>query len=217
MFEDGTDIFFARQQVAERLAQVGSQLPTGVEPELGPIATGLGEIFLYTLSADASARKQDGTHWTPTDLRTLQDWVVRPQLRTTPGVTEINTIGGYLRQIHITPDPAKLAAYGFTLQDIVAAVARNNQNVGAGYIERFGQQYLVRVPSQVQDLQELEQIVLDRRDGVPIRLRDVAAVGEGPELRTGAATQNGARSCSARSSCSSARTAEPWHARRHSG
>lgn len=191
VFEDGTDIFFARQQVSERIAQIGSQLPPGLEPELGPIATGLGEIFLYTLSAEPDARKQDGTAWTPTELRTLQDWVVRPQLRTTPGVTEINTIGGYQRQIHITPDPAKLAAYGFTLQDIVAAVARNNQNVGAGYIERFGQQYLVRVPSQVQDLHELEQIVLDRRDGVPIRLRDVAAVGEGPELRTGAATQNG--------------------------
>jgi cobalt-zinc-cadmium resistance protein CzcA len=191
VFEDGTDIFFARQQISERIAQIESQLPSGVEPELGPIATGLGEILLYTLSAKPDARKEDGTEWTPTDLRTLQDWVVRPQLRTTPGVTEINTIGGYLRQIHITPDLAKLAAYGFTLQDIVAAVARNNQNVGAGYIERFGQQYLVRVPSQVQDLGELEQIVLDRRDGVPIRLRDVASTGEGPELRTGAATQNG--------------------------
>jgi heavy metal efflux system protein len=191
VFEDGTDIYFARQQVAERIAQIASQLPTGIQPELGPIATGLGEIFLYTLAAQPQARKQDGTEWTPTDLRTLQDWVVLPQLRTTPGVTEINTIGGYLRQIHITPDTAKLAAYGFTLQDIVAAVARNNQNVGAGYIERFGQQYLVRVPSQVQDVQELEQIVLDRRDGVPIRVRDVASIGEGPELRTGAATQNG--------------------------
>jgi len=191
VFEDGTDIFFARQQVAERIAQVESQLPSGIEPELGPIATGLGEIFLYTLSAQPNALKEDGTEWTPTDLRTLQDWVVRPQLRTTPGVTEINTIGGYLRQIHITPDTALLAAYDLTVQDIVAAVASNNRNVGAGYIERFGQQYLVRVPSQVRDVAELEQIVLDRRDGVPIRLRDVASIGEGSELRTGAATQNG--------------------------
>lgn len=191
VFEDGTDIYFARQQVSERIAQAKSQLPAGLEPELGPIATGLGEIFLYTVKADAAARKNDGSAWTPTDLRTLHDWIVKPQLRTTPGVTEVNTIGGYLRQIHITPSPAKLAAFGFTLQDLVEAVVRNNQNVGAGYIERFGQQYLVRVPSQVQDVSELEQIVLARRDGVPIRVKDVAEIGEGPELRTGAATENG--------------------------
>jgi cobalt-zinc-cadmium resistance protein CzcA len=191
VFEDGTDIYFARQQVSERIAQARSLLPSGVEPELGPISTGLGEIFMYTLTAAETARQSDGREWTPTDLRTLHDWVVKPQLRTTPGVTEVNTIGGYLRQIHITPDPAKLAAFGFTLQDIVEAVARNNQNVGAGYIERFGQQYLVRVPSQVQEISELEQIVLDRRDGVPIRVRDVADIGEGPQLRTGAATENG--------------------------
>jgi heavy metal efflux system protein len=191
VFADGTDIYFARQQVSERIAQAKAQLPAGLEPELGPIATGLGEIFSYTVTASEAARKSDGGAWTPTDLRTLHDWIVKPQLRTTPGVTEVNTIGGYLRQIHITPAPAKLAAFGFTLQDIVEAVARNNQNAGAGYIERFGQQYLVRVPSQVQDISELEQIVLARRDGVPIRVKDVAEIGEGSELRTGAATQNG--------------------------
>ena len=124
----------------------------GVEPELGPIATGLGEIFMYTVEAEPEARKPDGTPWTATDLRTLQDWVVRPQLRNTPGVTEVNTIGGFVRQIHVTPDPARLVALGFTLHDVVDAVARNNQNVGAGYIERNGQQFLVRVPGQVADL-----------------------------------------------------------------
>jgi cobalt-zinc-cadmium resistance protein CzcA len=191
VFEDGTDIYFARQQVAERLQQAKSQLPPGIEPELGPVATGLGEIYMYTVEAAPGATKPDGTAWTPTDLRTLQDWVVRPQLRSTPGVTEVNTIGGFARQIHITPDPARLVAYGFTLQDVVDAVSRNNQNIGAGYIERNGQQYLVRVPGQVVDLEALRRIVLDRRDGVPIRVGDVAAVGEGPELRTGAATQNG--------------------------
>jgi cobalt-zinc-cadmium resistance protein CzcA len=190
-FKDGTDLYFARQQVGERLQQVKSQLPPELEPEMGPIATGLGEIFMYTVEAKPDARKKDGTPWTATDLRTLQDWVVRPQLRNTPGVTEVNTIGGFARQIHITPEPSKLVALGFTLHDVVTAIAANNQNIGAGYIERNGQQFLVRVPGQVADLDAIRDIVLDRREGVPIRVRDVAQVGEGPELRTGAATQNG--------------------------
>lgn len=191
VFKDGTDLYFARQQVVERLQQIGAQLPEGLDPEMGPISTGLGEIFMYTVEAEPAARKPDGTPYTATDLRTLQDWVIRPQLRNTPGVTEVNTIGGFGRQIHITPDPAQLVALGFTLHDVVQAIARNNQNVGAGYIERNGQQFLVRVPGQLADLEAIRSIVLDRRDGVPIRVRDVATVGEGKELRTGAATQNG--------------------------
>ncbi len=191
VFKDGTDLYFARQQVAERLQQIASQLPEGLDPEMGPISTGLGEIFMYTVEAEPNARKPDGTPYTATDLRTLQDWVIRPQLRTTPGVTEVNTIGCFERQIHITPDPAQLVALGFTLNDVVAAVMRNNQNIGAGYIERNGQQFLVRVPGQLANLEAIGNIVLDRRDGVPIRVRDVASVGEGKELRTGAATQNG--------------------------
>jgi len=191
VFEDGTDLYFARQQVAERLQQVRSQLPDGLDPQLGPIATGLGEIFMYTLDADPAARKEDGSAYTATDLRTLQDWVVRPQLRTVPGVTEVNTIGGFQRQIHITPDPARLRALGFTLDDVAAAVQANNQNVGAGYIERNGQQFLVRIPGQVAGLEQIGNIVLDRRQGVPIHVHDVAAVAEGPELRSGAATQDG--------------------------
>jgi len=191
VFEDGTDIYFARQQVAERLQAVRTQLPEGLDPELGPVATGLGEIFMYTVEADAGARRADGNPWTPTDLRTVQDWIVRPQLRQVDGVTEVNTIGGFERQIHVTPDPAKLVAFGFTLADVVTAVGANNRNTGAGYIERNGQQYLVRVPGQVASVDAFGDIVLDRRDGVPIRVRDVATVGEGPELRTGAATQNG--------------------------
>jgi cobalt-zinc-cadmium resistance protein CzcA len=177
--------------VAERLQQVRSQLPGGMEPEMGPIATGMGEIFMYTVEADAKALKKDGTPYTATDLRTLQDWVIRPQLRNTPGVTEVNTIGGYERQIHITPDPAQLVALNLTLRDVVSAISANNQNVGAGYIERNGQQFLVRVPGQVGDLDAIRSIVLDRRGGVPIRVGDLATVAEGRELRSGAATQNG--------------------------
>ncbi len=191
VFEDGTDIYFARQQVAERLQQVKSQIPEGLDPQLGPIATGLGEIFMYTIDADPAARKADGTPYTATDLRTLQDWVIRPQLRNVPGVTEVNTIGGFQRQVHITPDPARLRALGFTLEDVVQAVEANNQNVGAGYIERNGQQFLVRIPGQVSGLEDIGNIVLARREGVPIRVRDVAGVQDGPELRSGAATQNG--------------------------
>jgi cobalt-zinc-cadmium resistance protein CzcA len=191
VFKDGTDIFFARQQVAERIAQTKSQLPPGLEPELGPIATGMGEIFLYTLTSDPSARRPDGSAWTSMDLRSLHDWVVRPQLRNTPGVTEVSAIGGYVRQIHVTPDPARLLAFGFSLDDVVEALSENNQNVSAGYIERSGQQLLVRIPNQAPDIAALGHIVLDRRDGVPIRISDVARVTEGQELRTGAATQNG--------------------------
>ncbi len=191
VFDDGTDIYFARQQVAERLQQAAAQLPSGIEPSLGPVATGLGEIFMYTVEAEAGATMADGRPWTTTELRTLQDWVVRPQLRHLEGVTEVNTIGGYTRQIHITPDPVKLVAYGLTMRDVLDAVARNNANVGAGYIERGGEQYLVRVPGQVASLDELRRIVVATRDGLPLALGDVASVADGKELRTGAATKDG--------------------------
>ena len=187
VFEDGTDIYFARQQVAERLQAAASQLPTGLEPTLGPVSTGLGEIFMYTVEAEKGAEAQ----WTPAALRTLQDWVVRPQLRHLKGVTEVNTIGGYVRQFHITPDPAKLLAYNLTLQDVLQAVARNNANVGAGYIERSGEQYLIRVPGQVADAAGIRKIVVATREGLPLRISDVAQVAEGSELRTGAATKDG--------------------------
>ncbi|MEO7071687.1 MAG: CusA/CzcA family heavy metal efflux RND transporter [Rhodanobacter sp.] len=191
VFADGTDVYFARQQVAERLKEVGAQLPAGVQPTLGPVSTGLGEIFMYMVEAEPGARQSDGQPWTPTALRTLQDWVIRPQLRNLPGVTEVNTIGGFVRQFHVTPDPAKLAAYGISLGQVQQALERNNANVGAGYIERFGEQYLIRVPGQITDLDGLREVVVKQRDGVVLRVRDVAEVAEGKELRTGAATENG--------------------------
>ena len=191
VFDDGTDVYFARQQVTERLQQAKSQLPGGVEPSLGPIATGLGEIFMYTVDSAQGAIKSDGTPWSPTDLRTLQDWVIRPQLRHLEGVTEVNTIGGYVRQIHVTPDPARLVAFGLGLRDVMDAIARSNANVGAGYIERNGEQYLIRVPGQLGEASELRDIVVTHRDGIPVRLREIAEIIEGRELRTGAATENG--------------------------
>ncbi|MFZ5609836.1 MAG: efflux RND transporter permease subunit [Pseudomonadota bacterium] len=191
IFKDGSDIYLARQLVAERLQSVRGKLPPGIAPEMGPIATGLGEIFMYTVEATPEGRKADGTPWTPTDLRTLHDWVVRPQLVTVPGVTEVNTVGGYQKQFHVTPWPHRLEAYQLGLSDVVNALARNNANVGAGYIERSGEQYLIRVPGQAQSIEDLEQIVMTQRQGVPIRIADVAQVLLGDELRTGAATRNG--------------------------
>ncbi len=110
---------------------------------MGPIATGLGEIFMWTVEADTSARRADGAAYSLTDLRELQDWVIKPQLRTVPGVTEVNTIGGYRRQIHVTPEPSRLVAYGLTLHDVQAAIENNNASVGGGFVEHKGEQYLV--------------------------------------------------------------------------
>ena len=191
VFEDGTDIYRARQLVNERLQTARGQLPAGLSPELGPIATGLGEIFMYTIEAKPGARKADGTPYTPEDLRTLQDWVIRPQMRNTPGVTEVNTIGGFERQYHVTPRPERLAAYSVTMDEVVSALERNNANVGAGYVERYGEQWLIRVPGQASTMQDLSNIVITTRGGVPIRIAEVAEVGLGEELRTGAATENG--------------------------
>ncbi|UDF05280.1 efflux RND transporter permease subunit [Asticcacaulis sp. AND118] len=191
VFKEGTDIYFARQLVNERVQSVRSQLPEGSEPQLGPISTGLGEIFMYTVEAGPGAHKPDGSAYTPEDLRTLQDWVIRPQLRNTPGVTEVNTIGGFERQYHVTPYPERLSAFGLTLTDVIQALEKNNANRGAGYVEKSGEQFLVRVPGQANSIADLSQIVVQTRMGVPIRIADVADVGLGEELRTGAATQNG--------------------------
>jgi len=191
VFEDGTDIYWARQQIAERLQEVRGQLPPGLEPAMGPIATGLGEIYLYTVEAEPEARKPDGSAYTPTDLRGVQDWIVRPQLRGVPGVVEVNTIGGYTRELQVAPDLARLQALGLDLQDLVDAIEAGNANVGAGYIERHGEQVLVRVPGQLQDIEALEALVVASRSDALIRLRDVATVQEGLELRSGAATENG--------------------------
>jgi cobalt-zinc-cadmium resistance protein CzcA len=189
VFEDGTDIYFARQLVNERVQEAAAVLPAGIVPSLGPIATGLGEIFLWTVEhdppIDGDAVEQG------MNLRTIQDWIVRPQLRTVPGVADVNTIGGYTRQFHVTPDPSKLVAYGLTFRDVLAALAANNGNVGAGYIERSGEQYLVRAPGQVTSLDDLRQLVVGTRQSTPVYLTDIGEVILGKELRTGAATEDG--------------------------
>jgi cobalt-zinc-cadmium resistance protein CzcA len=190
VFEDGTDIYFARQLVNERVREAMARLPAGIEPELGPIATGLGEIFMFTLSAEPGATDERGRPWDATALRTLQDWVIKPQLRTVRGVTEVNTIGGFVKEIHVTPRPERLVAQGLTFRELLEAIARNSTSTGAGYIERNGEQYLVRAPGQVRDLDDVRGIVVGHAGGVPIRIGDVAEVGLGQELRTGAATEN---------------------------
>ena len=191
IFKEGTDIYFARQLVSERLQAAKEQLPAGMAPSMGPVSTGLGEIYLWTVEADANARKPDGTAYPPADLRELQDWVIRPQIRNVPGVTEVNTIGGFAKEFLVATSPERLASYKLTLADVVAALDRNNANVGAGYIERKGEQYLVRAPGQLRDAADIGNVVLASPNGTPVRLRDVATIESGSELRTGAATSNG--------------------------
>jgi len=191
VFKDGTDIYFARQQVSERIIAAQGKLPPGIESTMGPIATGLGEIFMYTVEAKPDARTAAGVPYTPTDLRTIQDWIIKPQLRNVAGVTEVNTIGGYLKQFHVTPYPEKMLAYDLSFGNILDALRRNNANVGAGYIERNGEQYLIRAPGQVADLDDIRHIIVGGRKGVPLYVKDVAEVLLGRELRTGAATEDG--------------------------
>ena len=190
VFKDGTDIYFARQLIAERLQQVKSQLPPGLEPQMGPIASGLGEIYNYIVEAKPGALRKDGKPYTPTDLHEVQDWLIIPQLRNLPGVIDVNTLGGFEKQYHVAPQPEKLVAYGLSMRDLMQALEMNNQNVGAGYIERNGEQYLIRAPGQLKSAEEIANIVLTTRDGAPIYVRDIAEVALGKELRTGAATHN---------------------------
>ena len=191
VFEDDTDIYFARQQVAERLNAARATLPASLEPALGPIATGLGEIFMFTVDAEPGAVNTDGTPVTLTDLRSVHDWIIRPQLLRVSGVVEVNPVGGFKKEILVAPDPAKLLAFGLTYRDVLTALRQNNDNRGAGFIEYNGAQWLMRVPGQAADSQDLADIVISQQNGIPIRISDVASVGPGRELRAGAATQNG--------------------------
>jgi cobalt-zinc-cadmium resistance protein CzcA len=187
IFEGGTDIYFARQIINTKLQEVKSNLPKNVEPIMGPIATGLGEIFMWSVEAEEDAERT----YSPTELRTIQDWIIKPQLMNIPGVTEVNSIGGYVKNYQVSPDPQKLIAYGFSFREIIEALSRNNSNIGAGYIEHSGQQYLVRTPGQVSGMEDIRNIVIGSHAGIPIYIKDIAEVNLGKELRTGAATKNG--------------------------
>ena len=191
IFDDDTDVYFARQLVNERLSAARSELPGDLEPELGPIATGLGEIFMFTVDAAPGATNKDGSPVTPMDLRTVHDWTIRPQLMRVPGVVEVNPIGGYEREILVAFNPEKLLAYNLTQADVVEAIAANNQNQGAGFIEQNGAQWLLRVPGQAESMADIGMIPLTETNGSAVYVKDVADIQNGQGLRTGAATQNG--------------------------
>jgi heavy metal efflux system protein len=212
IFSEATDIYFARQQVLERLTEAREAMPDGIEPRLGPISTGLGEVTMWTVhfakqenaARDGAAGWQpDGSYLTPegerltneaqraTYLRTVQDWIIRPQLRTTPGLAGVDAIGGYTKQYVVQPEPARLMALGLTFRDLAEALERNNASIGAGYIERGGEGLVVRSPGRLATANEMAQVVVATREGVPILLRDVARVETGRAPRLGSASENG--------------------------
>jgi cobalt-zinc-cadmium resistance protein CzcA len=191
IFKEGTDIYFARQQINQRLQEVRSQLPPAIDPIMAPVSTGLGEIYQWTLVAKPNAKKADGQPYTATDLRELQDWVVRPQLRNVEGVAEINTIGGFVREYQVSPDLIALNARGLTLDQLKTALETSNSNKGAGFINQHGQQLTVRVPGQLSSLDDIRNLVVTTYNGIPIKVSEVAQVQMGQALRTGAATMNG--------------------------
>jgi cobalt-zinc-cadmium resistance protein CzcA len=213
VFGDSVDIYFARQQVGERLTQARTALPLGAVPAMGPIATGLGEVYMWVVEyrrepgesvTDGKPGPQgDGSYLTPEGrslrtpleraayLRELQDWVIRPQLKTVPGVAGVDSIGGYPKRYLVQPDPQKLVAFGVTLDDLFRALERNSKSTGAGYIEDRGESYVVRSSGLLRNEAEIAGIVVRERKGIPVRIGDVATVGIGSELRTGSASENG--------------------------
>ena len=191
VFDEGTDIYFARNLINAKLGAIKSALPPGLEPEMGPISTGLGEIFMYTVQAEPGALMANGEPYTATSLREIQDWIIKPQLAQVKGVVEVNSIGGYNKQYHVTPDLTKLLHHKVSLEDLVQALRANNDNRGAGYIERNGQQLLVRSPGQLATLDDIANVIVAQTESMPIMVKDVADIAIGKELRTGAATRDG--------------------------
>ncbi|MCB8767847.1 efflux RND transporter permease subunit [Acinetobacter soli] len=191
IFKDGTDIYWARQLINQRLQEAKSALPASVDPQMSPISTGLGEIYQWVIKAEPQAKKPDGSSYTAMDLREIQDWIVRPQLQRVPGVAEINSIGGYNKTYIVSPDLNRLQQLNLSLTTLQQALTDNNENRGAGFIEDNGQQLTVRVPGMLSSIQDIENVTLETKSGLPIRVSDVAKVSIGPDLRTGGATYNG--------------------------
>ncbi|MDO6695255.1 CusA/CzcA family heavy metal efflux RND transporter [Aliiglaciecola sp. 3_MG-2023] len=191
VFDEGTDLYFARNLINTRLGAIKSQLPEGLEPEMGPIATGLGEIYMYTLRAKQNTMQKNGEPYDAMALREIHDWIVKPQLALVKGITEVNAIGGYVKQYHVNPEPQLMLNFDISLSDIHRALERNNTNQGAGFVERNGQQILVRSQGQLQTLSDIENVVIKRINTVPVAVKDIGSVAIGKELRTGAATQEG--------------------------
>lgn len=191
VFDEGTDVLEARNLVNIRLAAINSELPPGLTPEMSPISTGLGEIFMYTVQADPNSTQANGKPWDNTALREVQDWIIKPQLAQVKGVIEVNGIGGHTKQYHVNPDPAKLLYYQLSIEQLSNALSDNNDNKGAGYIERNGQQLLVRSPGQLRNIEDIAQVIVTEHNSVPIRVGDIADIAVGKGLRSGAALLNG--------------------------
>lgn len=191
IFKDGTDIYWARQQINQRLQEARAELPPTVEPKMSPVSTGLGEIYQWVIQADPKAKKADGTAYSPMDLREIQDWIVRPQLQRVAGVAEINSIGGFEKTYVVSPDLPRMQQLGITMETLQNVLTENNENRGAGFIEENGQQFTVRVPGTLNDVSDIANISLSSTTGTAIRVADVAKVSIGHDLRTGAATYNG--------------------------
>ncbi|OTH00885.1 efflux RND transporter permease subunit [Acinetobacter sp. ANC 4973] len=191
IFKDGTDIYWARQLINQRLQEAKSALPEAVEPQMSPISTGLGEIYQWVIKAQPNAKKPDGTLYTAMDLREIQDWIVRPQLQRVEGVAEVNSIGGYEKTYIVAPDLTRLQQIQISVAELEQALQDNNANRGAGFIEDNGQQLTVRVPGLLSSVQDIENVSISTKNGLPIRVSDVASVSIGHDLRTGGATYNG--------------------------
>lgn len=191
IFKDGTDIYWARQQITERLQKVRGEMPTSVEPEISPISTGLGEIYQWVVRAKPDAKKADGSTYTPMDLREIQDWIVKPQIQRLSGIAEVNSIGGYDKNYIVSPNLSRLQQLGISLNQITDVLSQNNENRGAGFVENNGQQLTVRVPGVLKTVSDIENIVVQNKGTTPIRISDVASVSIGHDLRTGGATYNG--------------------------
>ncbi|PJG43476.1 cation transporter [Acinetobacter tandoii] len=191
IFQDGADIYWARQLINQRLQAAQAELPDAIIPTMSPISTGLGEIYQWVIKAEPNARKADGTAYSAMDLREIQDWIVRPQLQRVAGVAEINSIGGYNKTYVVTPDLQRLQQLQIPLSDLQTALTENNENRGAGFIEQNGQQLTVRVPGTLNNIEAIQNVSIANKNGFPIRVADVAMVSIGHDLRTGAATYNG--------------------------